>query len=149
VSDRQWSSVKIGDLAKIVVDAYPDQKFEGVVERKWETADPQTGVFTIELVVKNQHRAKLANGMFGTAELSSDTHETTWSLPYEAVLDANDNEGFVFVTNDDKTAIKQPVVIESFDGNTIRISKGLESSKALIVSGSAYLTDRSPITILK
>ena len=75
--------------------------------------------------------------------------QTSWSVPYEAVLDANDNEGFVFITNDNKKAIKQPVIIESFDGNTIRISKGLENAVALIISGSAYLTDNSPITILK
>lgn len=148
VSDRQWSSIAIGAKAKITADAYPDKTFEGVVERKGETADPQTGVFTIEVGVK-QNGVKLANGMFGTAEFALGVDDSSWSLPYEAVLDANDNEGFVFITNDNKTAIKQPVIIESFNGSTIRISKGLEDSKALIVSGSAYLTDRSPITILK
>jgi len=54
----------------------------------------------------------------------------------------------VFVTNDNKTAIKQPVIIESFNGKTMRISSGLENARALIVSGSAYLTDNSPIRVL-
>ncbi len=148
VSDKQWSSINLRDKAKVTVDAFPNRTFDGVVKRKWETSDPQTGAFTIELEVKNQN-AKFASGMFGAAELSSDASQPSWSVPYEAVLDANDNEGFVFITNDNKKAVKQPVIIESFNGNTIRISKGLENSSALIISGSAYLADNSPIIISK
>jgi hypothetical protein len=92
---------------------------------------------------------KFATGMFGAAILSSTAVQTSWSVPYEAVLDASDDEGFVFITNDNKTAIRQPVTIESFDGKAVRISKGLEDASALIVSGSAYLSDKSPITIVK
>jgi RND family efflux transporter MFP subunit len=148
VSDKQWSSINLRDEARVTVDAFPNRNFKAVVTRKWETADPQTGAFTIELEV-SAAKAKFASGMFGAAELSSTTSQLSWSVPYEAVLDANDNEGFVFVTNDNKRALKQSVVIESFDGKSIRISKGLENSQALIVSGSAYLADNSPIIISK
>ena len=87
--------------------------------------------------------------MFGSVTFVSDETHPTWSVPFEAVLDADDDEGFVFVTHDNKTAIKQPVVIHSFDEKSIRISSGLENVKSLIISGNAYLTDRSPITVLK
>ena len=86
--------------------------------------------------------------MFGAARLESAMTRTTWSVPYESVLDANGNEGFVFITNDNKIARKQPVTIESFNGKSMRISGGLENASALIVSGSAYLTDNSPIRVL-
>jgi hypothetical protein len=87
--------------------------------------------------------------MFGSAVIHSGVSVTSWSVPYEAVLDANGNEGFVFVTDDSHTARKQPVTIASFDGSTIRISAGLENAGALVIAGSAYLSDRSPIQILK
>src|SRR5688572_14615133 len=148
VSDKQWSDIAVGNKAIVTIDAFPGRTFEGQVSRKWETSDPQNGAFTVELAVKNGNE-KFATGMFGTALLSSEVSGLFWSVPYESVLDANDNEGFVFVTNDNKKAIKQSVTIESFNGQTIRISKGLESSQALIVSGSAYLTDNSPILIVK
>lgn len=148
VSDKQWSSISIGDKAMVRVDAFPGKTFESQVSRKWETSDPQTGAFTIELAVKND-KEKFATGMFGTAVLSAGASGMSWSVPYESVLDANDSEGFVFVTNDNKKAIKQSVTIESFNGETIRVSKGLENSQSLIVSGSAYLTDNSPILIVK
>ena len=148
VSDKQWSAIALGDNATVRIDAFPEKTFDAMVSRKWETADSQTGAFTIELALKHDD-VKFASGMFGKAELRSGATQTTWSVPYESVLDANDNEGFVFITNDNKKAQKQPVIIESFDGNTIRIRKGLEESHTLIVSGSAYLTDHSPITIIQ
>jgi RND family efflux transporter MFP subunit len=148
VSDKQWSSINLQGKATVTVDALPNQTFEAVVSRKSETSDPQSGAFTIELQVKHG-KAKFASGMFGAAQISSTEKQTSWSVPYEAVLDANDDEGFVFMTNDNKTAHKRPVTIESFDGKNIRINKGLEDHGSLIISGSAYLTDNSPITILK
>jgi RND family efflux transporter MFP subunit len=148
VSDKQWGSVSLHDKAAIHIDAFPGRTFPAIVSRKSETSDAQTGTFTLELQIKNEG-ARLATGMFGSAVIQTGETQSSWSVPYEAVLDANDNEGFVFITTDHKTAHKQPVIIESFNGKSIRISKGLENAEALIISGSAYLTDNSPINILK
>ena len=148
VSDKQWAAIKINDEAKIKIDAFADRSFQARVIRKSEKADAQTGAFSVDLEIKNEG-VKLANGMFGSAELQSGDPSSSWSVPYEAVLDANGNEGFVFITLDNKTAIKQPVIIESFNGKTIRINKGLEKANVLIIAGSAYLADLSPIQIVK
>jgi RND family efflux transporter MFP subunit len=147
VSDRQWSSIKLRDKALVKVDAFPGKTFDGVVVRKSETADPLTGSFTVEILIDGA--AKFANGMFASAEVLSGDKVESWKVPYEAVLDANGDEGFVFVTNDNKTAVKKAIKIQSFDGNTIHIASGIEGASSLIVSGSAYLTDRSPISIVR
>ncbi len=148
VSDKEWSSVRMGDIATVKLDAFSQRTFAAAVTRKSETADPQTGAFTVELQIKNEG-VKLATGMFGAATIQSAEKQSSWSVPYEAVLDANGNDGFVFITSDNKTAKKQPVKIESFNGTSMRISSGLENAPALIVSGSAYLSDNSPIIIQK
>ncbi|MBL0740062.1 efflux RND transporter periplasmic adaptor subunit [Chryseolinea lacunae] len=148
VGDKQWAAAKKGDAATIAIDAFPGKTFKGTVLRKSETSDAQTGAFTLELTVDSDHE-KLAAGMFGSTQIHSGQAASSWSVPYEAVLDANGGEGFVFVTADGKTAHKQPVNILSFDGKTIRISAGLEDATSLIIAGSAYLSDNSPIQILK
>ncbi|HYF68988.1 MAG TPA: efflux RND transporter periplasmic adaptor subunit [Ohtaekwangia sp.] len=148
VSDKQWSVIRVNDKVNVKVDAFPDQSFEGIVVRKSETADPATGAFTVEVAVKNNN-VRFASGMFASAEINSGNPVASWNVPYEAVLDANGNEGFVFVTNDNKKAIQVPVTIVSFNNKHISISDGLEDAKAVIVSGSAYLTDNSPISIVK
>ena len=148
VSDRQWSAIRVGDSADVFIDAFVNDKYNGRVMRKLETSDPTTGAFTIEVEVLKRNKP-LASGMFGTATFKSAGTHPTWSIPFQAVLDANDDEGFVFVAHDDNTAVKQRVTIESFDEKEIRISSGLENAEKVIVSGNAYLTDNSPITILK
>ncbi len=147
VGDRQWASITHKTQATVAIDAFPGKSFQAYVIRKSETADPQSGAFTIELSVDHKGE-KFASGMFGSAEISTPAADPTWQVPYEAVLDANDDEGFVFITHDNKTAIKQPISIASFDGTSIYINDGLKEDMSLIVSGSAYLTDKSPITVL-
>ena len=147
-SDRQWSSIRINDKATVNLDAFPGEVFEAKVIRKSETSDPATGTFSIDLQVKNG-KATFASGMFASAEISTSNRSTVWSIPYESLLDANGNEGFVFVTSDNKTAVKHPVTISAITQDRVTITKGLENHHALIVSGSAYLTDQSPITIIK
>ncbi|MEJ1239477.1 efflux RND transporter periplasmic adaptor subunit [Chryseolinea sp. T2] len=148
VSDRQWSQLKIGDNAIIHVDAFPDKVLKGTLVRKAETADPASGAFVVELSVQSQE-VKLATGMFGAAEFAAKGNSSTWSVPYESVLDAHDHDGFVFVTTDGLTAHKQSVSIESFNGNNLIVTSGFEKGQQLIVSGSAYLTDGSSIRIVK
>lgn len=147
VSDKQWSGIRPGDKATVSVDAFPGKVFAGKVIRKSETADPATGAFTIEIEVSKAD-VKFAAGMFASADLHTSNTTSSWTIPYDAVLDANGNDGFVFTTSDSKTAVKTPVIIESFNNESIRISQGLENANALIVSGSAYLTDQSPITVM-
>jgi RND family efflux transporter MFP subunit len=148
VSDRQWSQLRIGDEASVELDAFPERTLKSRVTRKFETADPASGAFAVELSVQPDG-LKLATGMFGAAQFY--THETQpgWSVPFEAVLDADGREGFVFITTDGKTAHKRPVVIESFNSQYVVVSAGLESGQRLIVSGSAYLADSSNIRLVK
>lgn len=148
VSDKQWSVINVNDEAEVSIDAFPGEKFSGVVIRKSETADAATGAFTVEIAV-SQKAHRFAAGMFASAKITGSHQTTAWSIPYEAVLDADGNEGFVFVTEDNKTALRKPVQIGSFNGTSIQVSEGLEGARALIVSGSAYLTDQSPISIIK
>ncbi len=148
VSDRQWADVRIDDKVQITLDAFPGDTLSGHVLRKAGTSDPATGAFTIEIKVPSGDR-QLASGMFASATILASSESETWDVPYEAVLDASGNEGFVFVADDDNLAIRKPVVISSFNANTIQVASGLEDASNVIISGSAYLTDNSPVNIVK
>lgn len=148
VSDRQWSQLRPGDEARIQIDAFSSKTLRGTVAQKSETADAASGAFTIEVSVQSDG-LKLATGMFGTAEFTLRESQPGWSVPFEALLDAHDREGFVFITTDGLSAHKQAVVIESFTDQYVLVSAGLLPEHQLIVSGSAYLTDGSPIRLVK
>ena len=155
VTDKQWTAIKKGDPAAIMIASRSGQNLGGLVTRKSESADPSNGLFSIDITLSGKQAGKIAAGMFGSGVISAGQHPTaeisgaeTWSVPYEALLDGDGSSGFVFVTNDNKTALKQKVVIAGVEKDHVIISQRLENTKSLIISGSAYLTDRSPIQII-
>lgn len=148
VSDKQWAAIKLRDKVAVRIDAFPSVTFDAFVLRKAETSDARTGAFAVEIQLVNE-KVKLATGMFGSATIHSGVHKQACAVPYEAVLDADGINGFIFITSDNKTAHKHPVIIETFDNDSMRLNTTIPPNASIIIAGSAYLTDKTPITILK
>ena len=146
LADREWSLLQPGDSATAILDAYPGQTFKGHLSRKSQGADPYSGAFQVEIALE-LGATKPAAGLFGQATIFPSTQAKYWLLPYEAVLEADGNDAFVFVTSDGKTAHKVPVKVAFLDQKRVAISGGLDGYTSVITTGSAYLTDNSPITV--
>ncbi|CAM3958173.1 RND family efflux transporter, MFP subunit [Pedobacter westerhofensis] len=150
VSDYEWAGLRLGDRAKIQTSSLPGQTFEGRVTRKSEGVDAATGTFSADISFSGKKPEAIAAGMFGKAVIEPSKVTTgtgSWQIPYEALLDGDGNSGYVFVTSDRKTARKLKVTIGGIEKNTVTVTHGLENAGALIISGSAYLTDKSPISV--
>ncbi|NLR58576.1 efflux RND transporter periplasmic adaptor subunit [Chitinophaga polysaccharea] len=151
VSDREWAQIKTGDKASIEISGVPGDSLTGVVTRKSEGIDAQSGTFLVDVQLTGSKSAAIAAGMFGRCHINAAaaTAGSTWSIPYAALLDGNGSTGFVFVTNDNKTAQKVAVTVAGMEKENVLISSGMEQARALIISGSAYLKDQSPIRIIQ
>lgn len=150
ISDQEWALLKLNDPAKVETAALPGQFMEGRLSRKSEGVDPATGTFTAHITLTGKKPQAIASGMFGKATIipaKKREHQGIWKIPYEALLDGDGNTGYVFITNDDKKAKKLKVSIAGIEDHTVTINDGLQDARSLIVSGSAYLTDESAITI--
>jgi RND family efflux transporter MFP subunit len=146
VSDKEWNAISEGDVAYIESEVF-DHPVKAVVSRKAESSDPYTGTFAIDLTLLESSKTPIASGMFGKAKIKPVKKTDTWTIPYAALLDGNASEGFVFVTDDQKTVKKIPVEVAAVQHHSVVISGGLENHKLLVVSGSAYLNETSVITI--
>lgn len=150
MSDREWSALKLNDLAVISTATLSGQQLAGRVSRKAEGVDPATGTFTVDIRLTGKKPDGIAAGMFGKAIITPAQQgkvTEAWQIPYEALLDGDGSTGYVFVTNDGKTAQKVAVTIAGIEKNIVTISSGLAQSKSIIISGSAYLTDNSLINV--
>ncbi len=145
VSDKEWANIRLNDKVSVQIEALDISDQQAYVSSKAENADQMTGSFSIDLKLNNARELNIASGMFGKAEIMLSQKNLVWQIPYDALLDGNADQGFVFVTNDNTNAIKVPVKIDAIDGKNIIVSKGLDGYISLIVSGSAYLTDKSVI----
>lgn len=149
VSDKDWSRISLHDKALVYTDATASKAFDAYVSRKSEGTDPSTGSFTIELTLTGKLPASIASGMFGKALITPGESIHAWSIPYEALLDGDAQSGYVFVTDDLKTARKVTVSVGDIAEDHIIITSGLENANAVIIAGSAYLRDKSPIKIIE
>ncbi|ANI89719.1 efflux transporter periplasmic adaptor subunit [Arachidicoccus ginsenosidimutans] len=149
VSDNQWANIAIGDKATVTTDALPNKTFSAIVYKKSEGIDPASGTFVLQLKLMGDDKKGIASGLFGKAEITPAKAVHAWSIPMEALLDGDKNEGYVFVTNDEQHAEKIKVDIQRIDNDRVIVSAGLENVQYLIVGGNAYLTDGSKIKVLK
>lgn len=147
LSDFQWAAVQQGDSAIITTDVAPGRSLKATVSKKAEGVDPATGTFMVQLSVDAGNDIPVASGLFGKAVIYPSRKTTTWRIPYDALLDGEVNTGFVFVTNDKATAQKVKVSVAGIENNFVSINHGLEDSRFLIVSGSAYLNDGAAIKV--
>jgi RND family efflux transporter MFP subunit len=152
VSDKEWSAIALNDQALIGAGADAAPTYKGVVVHKSEAADAMSGLYTIDIRFSGQKPTALAAGMYGKATIAvtADTGSRKAegiAIPYDALLDGDGRSGYVFVTNDRKTATKVKVEIAGIEKDSVIISKGLETATLLITMGGAYLNDQSPIAI--
>lgn len=145
LSDQQWSSIQIGDQAEINAAASSNW-IPAKVTHKSQSADPVTGTYWVEISPESAKEISLASGMFGKARIQPSQTVQGWEIPFESVLDANGDSGFVFVVDGQK-AKKVKVQLGKITSSSIQVLGGLENYSSLIVSGSAYLADGSTIQV--
>jgi len=146
LSDREWAALEKGNKAIVTIDAFPGKTFDAVVSKKALAADAVSGSFPIELQI-NFGKEQPAIGMFGKVRITPSRASVGFSVPYEALLEANGNLGYVFVTDDKKRVKKVAVTISSITNNTAYIAEGLNGYGYVVTSGSPYLTDNAAITV--
>ncbi len=151
VSDRDWALIQLKDKALVHISssAIP---LEGYVSRRSEAVDPYTGTFSIDILLSTLHSNAIAAGMYGAASIITTAAPTTghdlWSVPYDALLDADGSTGYLFLTHDHKSAVKTRVSIVSMDKDKVWVKGKWQAPAYLILSGSAYLTDSSKIKVV-
>lgn len=148
VADIEWASIREGDKATVSVDAYASKQFNAVVSKKSLAADAASGSLQVELQV-DFAGLQPAVGLFGKALITPSFSTTGFSIPYEALLEANGKKGFVFVTNDQKKAERVQVNIAAIEANRVILSEGIAGYSYVITSGSPYLTAGAAIKVVK
>jgi RND family efflux transporter MFP subunit len=148
VSDKEWAAIETGSKGKVTFDAFPGKTIAATVFRKSQAADAGSGTFQLELKMALDN-IKPAIGMFGKATITTGSKTSLPAIPYEAVVEADGTNAFVFIPVNSNGVKKVPVVIESFNNQSVIIKSGLENVTEIIVSNSAFLNDKSTIKIIK
>lgn len=137
VYQQDLASVRVGDVARIQSDAYPDV-FTGKISYVGAALDPNTRTLQARVVTDNPHE-KLKKDMYVSVLLHAGTIENALAVPDSAVLRNNDNEPFVYVDQGDHKFGERLVKLGTSGNGQTQIISGLKSGDRVIADGSLFL----------
>jgi RND family efflux transporter MFP subunit len=134
--------VRRGSPARIRVDAFPNEPFDGSVTRVDDLMQADTKTRRVLVDIRNPEN-KLHAGMFANVEIVLEHEERALVLPREAVRGETDAP-FVFVVKDG-AARRVPVRIGLNTITDVQIVSGLTAQDAVVLQGGASLADGTPV----
>jgi RND family efflux transporter MFP subunit len=138
VEERHVSLVRIGSLARVVADAYPDKTFQARAIRIVHALDPRSRTLGFEMEIANRDHL-LKPGMYARAELVIAHHPGAILVPGEAVTMENDKPVVYVVRNG--TVNRRPVTTGVSEGTLIEITRGLTGEESLVVEGKELVRE--------
>jgi membrane fusion protein, heavy metal efflux system len=134
VYENDLATVKLGDSADIVLNAYPDHMFKGKVSNIGTILDPNIRTAKVRIEVENPGIMRL--GMFVRATFRGQKSEMHTIVPASAVLHMHDRD-FVFVPAPDKKFRRVEVV----GGDLLQENTNLQEIKSGLEPGQQVVTN--------
>ena len=144
VPEQYLSRLRVGNSAKISVDALQGQVFEGKVARISPLLDTATRTSAVEIEIANP-AAQLKAEMFARIQMDLGTERSVLLVPREAVVLRGQQAG-VNVLQDDKVKF-HPIQPGLSTDEGVEILDGLELGVTVITRGSQALRDGDAVTV--
>ncbi|MEW6245858.1 MAG: efflux RND transporter periplasmic adaptor subunit [Nitrospirota bacterium] len=137
VYERDLALVKVGQVARVTVEAYPGVMFPAAIASVGDVVDPNTRTIKVRAWVNNEDR-RLKPEMF--ARLNIDVGDTTpfLAIPKEAVLEA-DGKHFVYVVEGPDRYVKREIKVASVSPEQFRVLEGLSPGQRIVVKGAVLI----------
>jgi cobalt-zinc-cadmium efflux system membrane fusion protein len=145
VYEMDLSRVKVGDSVDVTVVAYPDRKFQGLIDWISGALDPVTRTAKVRCTLANPDHL-LRPEMYATVSVAG-TGQRMLSLPRAAVLHLGDQTLVYEDIGPGPGGLLRfqqvPVdVDEDIPGDYVRVVKGLAENDRVVTSGSLLLTNQ-------
>jgi RND family efflux transporter MFP subunit len=125
-------SIHEGLAAKIVLQEYPGQEFDGKVTRTAGALDPQSRTMQVEVQVPNQ-QGKLYAGMYGQVKFLLPDDNAPIVVPADAFVFRAQGPQVVTVTNDDHIHWQKISVGRDF-GTQLEVLDGLKENTEVVMN---------------
>lgn len=144
VEQQDLAKIQPGLPAEIIVDAFSDRKFAGVVEIINPAASKSARVFETKIKVDNQE-GLLKPGMFAKVEVKTGEVEEVAAVPQDTLV-SKQGQFFVYIAEGD-TAKRQQVDIGQMLDQFVEIKSGLSVGDKVVATNVNKLKDQDRIKI--
>lgn len=148
VEEDELDSVKTGQKALIIFDAYPDEVFEGKVYLISQEVNPVTGTFEARITRPDSPSYNIYVGMTFDATIIVEEYKNILIIPTD-FIETENSKAYVFKLKND-FAVKKPVKIEFFSNNAVRILQGVKEGEIVLKKDSTgKLKDKEKVKIIE
>jgi len=126
--------VKIGQIASVTADAFPERTFAGRVANVFPQGTVTGGVTSFVAIVEvpNEDRA-LLSGMTTTVEITAQTIKNVVNVPFDCIRVNSKNEPIVYVRGEKGTPEERKVRLGPTDYTNTQIVEGLKEGEMVMI----------------
>jgi membrane fusion protein, heavy metal efflux system len=137
VYERDLALVKVSQVARVNVEAYPEADFAAVVAAIGDVVDPNTRTIKVRAWVDNQdHRLKPE--MFARLRLDIGDANPFLTIPKEAVVEV-DGKYFVYLVESPDKYVKREVRVSNVSSDMVRVLQGLSPGQRIVTKGAVLV----------
>jgi RND family efflux transporter MFP subunit len=134
VDETDIGNVRLGQIAMVTVDAYPNRKFRGKVVKIASAATVQQNVVTYDTTIALENpEGLLKPGMTSTVDIMVGNREDVVAVPIEAVKSTK--RGQVVYVLEGKKVVAHPVTVGISDDTVSEIVSGLKEGDTVVLAG--------------
>ncbi|MCA1747123.1 MAG: efflux RND transporter periplasmic adaptor subunit, partial [Bacteroidales bacterium] len=146
LTDRDIVRFRIGDSAVVEMDALPEKSFPAEIAELGTFADPVTGTFSAELLIRERD-PHFRSGFIARTRIFPSDAVMGWFVPFEAVHEIDNGKGYVYVLEDTK-ALKKAVQTGNLVRDGIILHEGVTGEDLVITEGVEYIRKGATVKIL-
>ncbi len=144
VTGRDIARARIGQEARVKVDAHPDKVFMGKVTNISPVLSPLSRTAPVEIEITNPDRL-LKPGMFARVKIITEKREKVLVVPIEAIIYQGGKET-LFVVEGNIATLRE-VKAGLNDGAMVEIASGLKDGEKVIIEGGYGLKDGTRVRV--
>jgi Cu(I)/Ag(I) efflux system membrane fusion protein len=137
VYERDIGRLRVGQAARVSVDAFPEQRFAGTVGFIYPTLDTATRTLQVRIELDSQ-RLLLRPGMYGKVAIRLDPAQGV-TIAAEALADTGEHQ-YVFLAREGGRFEPRRVRAGARVGDRVQILDGVAAGD-LVVSSASFLLD--------
>jgi RND family efflux transporter MFP subunit len=144
IIEKDLKQIRVGDVARVEVDAFPGEDFMGRIARVSPVLDPATRTAAIEVEISND-QYRLKPGMYARVGIITESHRDALVVPTNALVDANGTRGVYLAVN--QVAEFRPLKLGIEGNDHTEVLDGLSEGDRVVTTGAAGLRNGDPIIL--
>ncbi len=144
IPETYLAKISLGQEAKISVDTYPQESFNGQVTKISPVVNLANRAAPIEITIDNSGQ-RLQSGMFAKVSLVINKRPRSPVILKESII-GRSPDTYVYTVENNK-ALMRKISLGIHDGPLYEVTQGLKEGELVVVVGQQRLYEGAPVTV--